>query len=114
VSLTAAQVAQARVAVLDSMGTTVAVETYSGDSAYGPIYAASVNITCNVDTTRRLVRNSDGVEVVSERTLHVKSVDEAKFTPGSRITIASIESIVIAVSPKAFKGQVVYVQVACS
>jgi len=96
------------------MGDTVAVETYSGESAYGPIYAASANVTCNIDSTRRLVRNSEGMEVVSELTLHVASADEAKFTPESRVTIATRISTVLAVSPKAFKGQVVYVEVACS
>ncbi len=113
-SLTATQVAQARVAIGLSIGDAVAVETYSGDSAYGPIYAASTNITCNVDSTRRLVRNSMGDEVVSEVTLQVASTDEAKFTPESRVTIAARVSTVLAVNPKTFKGQVLYVAVSCS
>ena len=113
-SLTASQVAQARLAVQDAMATTVAVETWTGEGAYGPVYAASANKTCNVDSTRRLVRNSDGEEVVSEFALHVAPADEAAFVPESRVTIASRVSTVLAVSPKQFRGQVVYVKVACS
>jgi len=113
-SLTATQVAQTRVEVAKNMGTTVAVETFSGESGVGPIYAASANVTCGVSTTRRLVRNADGEEVVSERTLYVASTDEAKFTPNSRITIATLVSTVIAVSPKEYKGQVTHVEVACT
>jgi len=94
------------------MADTVAVETYSGDGAYGPIYAASVNVTCNVNAKRKLVRNAAGDEVVSEVTLQVKAADEAKFTPESRVSISTYVSTVLAVSPKAFRGQVVYVEVA--
>ena len=113
-AVSAAQVAQMDRKLIAMMGTTVAVETYSGESAYGPIYATSVNVTCNVDTTRRLVRNANGDEVLSEFTIHVPAADEAKFTPESRVTIASKVSTVLAVSPKAYKGQVVYVKAACS
>ena len=113
-SLTPTQVAQARVAVGLSMGTVGTVETYSGDSAYGPLYAAPVSVTCNIDATRRLVRGSDGVEVVSERTLEVAAADETKFTPGSRFTAATFATTVLAVGPKAYKGQVVYVEISCS
>jgi len=113
-SLTAAQIAQTRLAALDTMGAIVVVETYTGDSAYGPIYAAPVNVTCNVDTTRRLVRDVAGEEVVSEFTLHAPYSHEADFTPQSRITVAGRISTVLAVSPKQFKARVVYVKVACS
>lgn len=113
-SLSATQVTQARLAAQDAMGTVVAVQTKTGEGGKGPVYAASVNVICNVDTTQQLVRNVNGEEVLSELTLHVRSTDEAKFTPGSRVTIASRKSTVLSVSPKAFKGQVVYVKVACS
>lgn len=113
-SLTATQIAQARLAVQDAMGTTVAVETWTGEGAYGPVYAASANKACNVDATRRLVRNGNGDEVISELTLHVRAADEAAFVPKTRVTIASRVSTVLAVSPKAYKGQVAYVKVACS
>jgi hypothetical protein len=114
VSLSVAQVAQARISAEANMGTVVAVETYSGESAYGPLYGASASVTCAVDATRRLVRGADGVEVVSEFTLLVASCDEAKFTPESRVTIATRTSTVLSVSPRAFRGGTVYVEVACS
>ena len=113
-SLTATQVAQARLAVQDAMGTTVAVETWTGEGAYGPVYADPVDIVCNVDSTRRLVRNANGEEVVSEFTLQAKRADEATCAPESRVTIAGRVSTVLAVSPKQFRGQVVYVKVACT
>ncbi len=108
------QIAQARRAVSMSMGATIAVETYSGEGAYGPVYATSAAVTCNVDATRRLVRNANGDEVVSELTLQVAAVDEVKFTPQSRVTVGTRLSTVLAVSPKTFRAQVVYVEVACS
>lgn len=92
----------------------VAVETYAGTTAYGPSLAASVDVTCHVMRTRRLVRNADGVEVVSEVTLHAAAADEAKFTPESRLTIGTQVSTVLAVSPKTLRGEVVYVEVAGS
>jgi len=113
-SLTASQVTQARAAVGMSMGDTVTVETYSGESAYGPIYGTSATVVCNVDSTRRLVRNSAGEEVVSEVTLQVAATDEAKFTPETRVTISGRVSTVLGVNPKTYKGQVVYVAVTLS
>lgn len=113
-SLTATQVTQARLAVQDSMGTTVSVETWTGEGAYGAVYAASVDIVCNVDWTTRLVRNANGEEVVSEATLEVKHTDAATVVPESLVTIAGRVSTVLSVGPKQFKGQVLYVKVACS
>ena len=96
------------------MGTTVSVETWTGEGAYGAAYADPVDIVCNVDSTQNLVRNASGEEVVSELTLQVKHTDAATCAPESRVTIAGRVSTVLSVSPKQFKGQVVYVKVACS
>jgi hypothetical protein len=96
------------------MGTTVSVETWTGEGSYGALYEDPVDIVCNVDTATRLVRNSGGEEVVSEVTLEVRHTDAAAFAPESRVTIAGRVSTVLSVSPKQFKGQVVYVKVACS
>ena len=112
-SLTAAQVAGLRWSIGDFMGDTVAVETYGGESAYGPLYAASVNVLCNVQRTRQLVRDGNGEEVLSELTLQVASEDEAKFTIESRVTIDGRASTVLLANPKTYKGQVVYVEVTC-
>ena len=112
--LSALQAAEIEAHIGRAMQETVAVETYSGENAYGPVLATSVNKTCNVIAKRRLVRNPDGEEVVSEFTLHVDPDDETAFTPDSTVTIASRASTVLAVSPKSYNGQTVYVEVACS
>jgi hypothetical protein len=93
---------------------TVAVETYGGEGAYGPVYAASVNVKCNLDQTRRLVRTAAGDEAVSELTLQVHPDDVAYFTPESRLTVATRVSRVMSVKDQAFRGGTVYLEVACS
>ena len=100
----------------------VAVETYSGEGAYGPIFEASVTVKVNVDQTRRLVRNTAGDEVVSESTLavHPAPRDEttralldamALFAPESAVTIAGRAAKVIGVKPNTMRGRIVYVSV---
>ena len=93
---------------------TVPVETYSGQGAYGPVYAGSVAVRCNVDDTRRLVRDASGVEVLSEATLYVRPEDAALFTPESRLTIAGRASRVITVSPQVVRGYVSWLKVTCA
>jgi len=100
----------------------VAVETYSGEGAYGPIFAASVTVKVNVDQTRRLVRNPAGDEVVSEATLavHPQPRDEATralldamalFAPESQVTIDSRVAKVITAKANTARGRVVFVKV---
>lgn len=92
----------------------VSVETFSGTGAYGPVYAAAVNVSVCADTTRRLVRDADGAQVVSELTLLIHPDDEAKFTPESRLTFGARTSTVLAVSPVTTRGYTTLVKVACS
>ena len=92
----------------------VAVGTYSGDGAYGPAYAAAVTVCCNVQAKRRLVRNANGDEVVSEATLQVHPDDAALFVPESNIVIAGRASRVLTASPQTFRGSTVFVEVTCS
>lgn len=93
---------------------TVTVETYGGEGAYGPAYAAAVNVRCNIEATRRLVRNAAGDEVVSEATLQVHLDNASSFTPESSVTIATRVSIVISASPQTFRGGTVYLKVTCT
>jgi hypothetical protein len=93
---------------------TVAVETYGGGGSYGPVYAAAVTVRCNVDATRRLVRGSDGVEVVSEATLAVHPSDAGVFTPESRVTIDGRASRVLTASPQTFRGGTAFLAVSCA
>ena len=92
----------------------VSVETYAGEGAYGPTYAAAVTVPCNVEVTRRLVRNAAGDEVVSESTLTIHPDDLATFTPESRLTFESRTSTVLGVSPLSFRGNVSHGRVNCS
>lgn len=100
----------------------VTVETYSGEGAYGPGFAAPVTVKVNVDQTRRLVRNTAGDEVVSEATLniHPQPRDEATgelldaatlFFPESRVTIDGRAARVIGVKANTVRGQIVFLKV---
>ncbi|MEV4806765.1 hypothetical protein AB0K18_42795 [Nonomuraea sp. NPDC049421] len=61
------------------------IEPYLGDGAYGPVWGAAVTVRCLVDDERRLVRDEQGLEVVSDTTIF--------FPPGtvcpagSRVTV---------------------------
>lgn len=92
---------------------TVTVETYVGEGAYGPVYAAAVAVPCNVEATRRLVRNAAGDEAVSESTLYVRPSDASAFTPESRLTFATHASTVLAVSLFSLRGNVSHAKVSC-
>lgn len=99
----------------DYLDAEVTVQTYSGEGGYGPAYAVPVTTVCNLDATRRLVRNSAGDEVVSEATLRLdpsQGVDvEALFQPESVVTVRGRESRVITVRPHLDRGQLAYVEV---
>jgi hypothetical protein len=92
----------------------VSVETYSGDSAYGALHADSVAVQCKVSAVQNLVRNAEGVEVVSSVTLYVKPEDAALFTPESLVTVAGNTSVVLTVAPQARPGETVYAKVMCA
>ncbi|TMR97537.1 hypothetical protein [Nonomuraea basaltis] len=47
----------------------VVIEPYLGDGAYGPVYGPPVTYPCLADDERRMVRDAEGNEVVSELTL---------------------------------------------
>ena len=91
----------------------VAVASYGGQSALGPVLSGSVDVPCKVSWTRQLVRGIDGEEVVSELTLYVHPADAAPFAPGASVTIHGYESRVISVSPQARPGETVLVRVTC-
>ena len=93
---------------------TVSVETYSGESAYGAIYADPADVLSKVSMQRQLVRNSDGAEVVSEMTLYTLPADEDKFPPESRVTYATRVSTVLSCAPMGRPGETVLVRVTCS
>jgi hypothetical protein len=93
---------------------TVAVATYAGESAYGPIYSAAVTVPCHVQMKRRLVRTAEGVESVDMPVLTVHPDDAATFTIETRLTIDGRESTVLSVAPMTSRGTTSHVEVACS
>jgi len=92
----------------------MSVEAYSGSGAYGPVYAAAVTVLGKVSYTRQLVRNADGIEVISEVTAYVHPDDAAPFMPESQVTIDSRVSTVITVGPQSRPGEAVLVKVMCT
>lgn len=102
----------------------VTVSTYSGEGAYGPVVAAAVTVWCNVDETRRLVRDANGDETVSEAvlTLHPRTrtttqtiVDPATvFTPESPVTIRGRATRVISTKVHTIRGTTAAVEVTCA
>ena len=81
---------------------TAIVETFTGTSGYGvDQFAAPVTLDpaagngCFIDDTRRLVRSSDGEQVISETTLYTFPSNADLFTPNSRVTINGAVSRVI-------------------
>ncbi len=100
--------------------TPVAVEGYGGEGAYGPVWATSVTIPAQVDSGRKLVRNSAGDEVTSESTLllppaywlagaQVATLDTV--VPESRVTVLGRAVQVVAVNPVTdMRGRLMYVE----
>lgn len=80
---------------------TVTVETLTGTDGYGrEQFAAPVILTppdtgCFVEQKRRMVRDKDGVQVVSETTVYTRPEQIDLFTPGSRVTIRTAVAHVI-------------------
>ncbi|OUC99319.1 hypothetical protein [Streptosporangium minutum] len=62
----------------------VLVEPAEGEGPFGPEYGDAVTVRCFVDEKRRLVRDAEGSEVVSETTVYMP-LDTACPT-GSRVT----------------------------
>lgn len=88
------------------------VETYDSESAYGPTYNDPVEIRCNVDAKRRLVRNAAGDEVVSEATLHIHpSTPVETFAPESRVTVNGRPTTVIDAKAHTLRGKTTHLEV---
>lgn len=63
----------------------VTVEPYEGSGAYGDVYGTPQPLRCRRDDTRRLVRDVDGHEVVSEATLWC--APDVQVGPEDRVTM---------------------------
>lgn len=75
---------------------TVTVETYLGETAKGPSYAAATDVACWVEDETRLIRNADGSEVVSSATVYAPLDAAAMFPPKSKVTTSTRTAFVIA------------------
>ncbi|MFI6909656.1 hypothetical protein ACIBKY_50935 [Nonomuraea sp. NPDC050394] len=69
------------------------IEPYLGDSAYGPIYGPAVTVVCLADDERRMVRDAEGSEVVSELTLYL--LPGTVCPAGSRVSVNGRTTTVI-------------------
>jgi hypothetical protein len=72
---------------------TVTIEPYQGNGANGPVYGAPVTVKCFRDDKRRLVRGSNGSQVVSESTVYCLPGTVAP--PESRINLGTRVATVI-------------------
>lgn len=74
----------------DFMTSSVSVQTFQGATGTGSRYATAVTKMVMVDEGRRLVRDADGEQVVSEATLYDANLDnESVYLPGSKVTLPS-------------------------
>ncbi|MEV7011546.1 hypothetical protein [Streptosporangium sp. NPDC051022] len=71
----------------------VLVEPFTGEGPYGPELGEQTLIRCFIDHKRRLVRNAEGAEVVSETTV-IMPLDTV-CPAGSRVIIGDRASTVI-------------------
>ena len=66
----------------------VAYKPKLGDGAYGPVHGGQVvPERAAIDETRRLVRNKEGREVVSEARIALDLPDHEALTVGSEVTL---------------------------
>ena len=73
------------------------VRTFDGSGPFGDTYADPVAVPCFIDPTRRLVRNAEGREVVSEATITGSVTHGHRFTPESTVTIDGQERTIITI-----------------
>ncbi|GAB2918688.1 hypothetical protein ACFMQL_20545 [Nonomuraea fastidiosa] len=70
------------------------IEPFQGEGAYGVIYGPPVTERCLVDDERRLVRDAQGAETVSDTTIFFRP--GVHCPEGSRVTVNGRVTTVIA------------------
>lgn len=65
---------------------TATVQTYTGEAATGPVYAAGVTIDCFVDDARKLVIAASGEQLASSTTIYAPLSTATLFAAGSLVT----------------------------
>lgn len=66
---------------------TASVEKWLGTGSNGDIFAAPVTIACFADDSRKLVRDKDKQQVISETTLYTSITNASLFVEKSRVTV---------------------------
>ncbi|HEY2642310.1 MAG TPA: hypothetical protein VGI56_01035 [Galbitalea sp.] len=75
------------------------VEAFLGTNGLGvDTFSAAVSVLGFADNSRKLVRNSDGEQVISETTFYTYPSWASSFVPNSRVTIDGAVSRVIGVN----------------
>ncbi|MGW4469669.1 hypothetical protein ACWENQ_08350 [Nonomuraea sp. NPDC004354] len=74
----------------------VLVEPLIGEGPYGPQFGTATTERAFIDEKRRLVRDAQGAEVVSETTVYMRL--DATCPAGSRVTVNGRTSYVITAS----------------
>lgn len=74
---------------------TVTVETFSGTSSDGDVFASPVAKKCFREDKTRLIRDATGEQIVSQTTLFGPLSDLAAYVTDSRVTLPSRQSRVI-------------------
>lgn len=64
---------------------TASVQTYLGNAASGPTYAAAVNVVGFFDDTEKLVVSSKGTEVVAGSSFFTDLANAGLFEPGTLV-----------------------------
>lgn len=102
----------------------IAVETMTGEGGAGPIYAPAAAFSpitgtgVLVDDKRRLVRATDGAQVISESTVFDPDVTHASsYVPGSRVVLpsgrtATVITVAVRQDPTGMLPE--HVEVACT
>ena len=87
------------------------VEEYQGDSAYGPEYADPYQIEGYMEEDNKLVRNSDGDEVVSSSQFFTS--EDVEPPEDSKLTFEGTEHKVISSNKQrnALTGKINHVQI---
>jgi hypothetical protein len=90
------------------------IEKYLGAGGVGAVIDDPVTVLGKVAMIRQLVRNVQGVEVVSEMTVYLHPDDAAPAVPESRVTFDGRVSTVITSGQQARPGEPVLVKVTCT
>ena len=79
----------------------VTIESYLGDTAYGPNYGPPEVIKCFLDDARKFVRDANGEQVVSETTIYIDLIAAnalgTPITAYSRVDIGTRKTTILSV-----------------